>query len=176
MTYHQQRYKFFGDIKFVFANNKIKIYSPSSYITHLHIKYLFIFAAVLYFGSMRKVVALSLLILANIIILAHITIPHHHHNGFVVLICDFSATNDAKEHLTEECILDEFYFRSDSSQNSFLSSVFYIEGFPVICNVVTSQLEIQNYDNLTFRRKPYFLSYHTEYISQSLGLRAPPVC
>ena len=29
---------------------------------------------------------------------------------------------------------------------------------------------------LPFRQKPYLLSFHIEYISQSLGLRAPPTC
>ena len=111
--------------------------------------------------SVKKAIALSFILLANAILLAHAVMPHHHHDD---------------GNKIEECPLKAVYVRFDnnkslvdlSNDNSIQYPVLFL--FPV--NPV---VEITKLESLPFRQKPYLLSYHTGYISQSIGLRAPPV-
>lgn len=150
---------------------------------------------------MKKVIALPLLLLANLVILAHAIVPHHHHDKIVVSICDFLSIEDALEHthsdhhhgqekghehtghdLGEECLLNELYIRASSNQNlsashsgDFDLSNSHLD-FPLYFCEFNQQIDLTDYGELPFRQKPYVYSYHTYYITHSLGLRAPPVC
>lgn len=147
---------------------------------------------------MRKVVALTFLLLANIIILAHAVVPHHHHNQVPVALNvahhehDSDAIYDHHHHDDtapaehngnshghggiEECLLEKAFIRIGNDNQAFQSLDFDL--LPCIISLFSgySTPKIADDVGLPFRQKPYLLSYHTEYISVSLGLRAPPIC
>lgn len=155
---------------------------------------------------MKKAIPFIFLLLANIIILAHTFVPHHHHDSIAVAIVNtFSAddeavhnhghgnnhihthshdkANNTKAHdhsgheLSEECLLNAPYLRQNqvkqfsSADNDFSP----VPDFIILFSLVP-RININDYGELPFIQKPYLISYHTTYISQSLGLRAPPVC
>ena len=47
---------------------------------------------------MKKIVSTSLLLLANIIMLAHTIVPHHHHNGFVGALLERNIKERSQDH------------------------------------------------------------------------------
>lgn len=47
---------------------------------------------------MKKTISTSLLLLANIIMLAHTIVPHHHHNGLVVALVERNVKERSKDH------------------------------------------------------------------------------
>lgn len=47
---------------------------------------------------MKKITSTSLLLLANIIMLAHTIVPHHHHNGFVVALLERNIKERSQDH------------------------------------------------------------------------------
>lgn len=148
---------------------------------------------------MKRVIGLLLLFLANIVVLAHAVIPHHHHDKVVVSILNILFINDVLEHehtdplrndgyahsgaeLNETCLLNELFIRSyfgqsvlsaNSNDFDFTNSHSYS---PIICYDIVPLIEILDYGELPFKQKPYVNSYHTHYITHSLGLRAPPFC
>jgi hypothetical protein len=145
---------------------------------------------------MKRIIRLSLLFLANIVVLAHVVVPHHHHGRVIVSICNIFSIDDVLNHkhedcllecdeyehsecfLNEDCILNELYTRSNvSSANSNDSDLtnFYID-FHIICHDIIPIIRIQDYNELPFRQKPYINSCYSHYITHSLGLRAPPAC
>lgn len=146
--------------------------------------------------SMKRTIAISFLLLANIIILAHVIVPHHHHEGMPVAFCKISFSDDNSErthsshshsngkddhsHDSEvNCTLCQLYIRAEinSSLSSLASALANLHiDFPVICYNISTLTDIQESEGLPFRQKPYTISYHSHYIVHSLGLRAPPVC
>ena len=139
--------------------------------------------------SIKKVVSLSFLLIANMLILTHVLVPHHYHED--TGLCFVSHCRDSKEahrHENNEpqnhheenanpdiCTIDVFSKTTDKNikiacHNDCMQTVFLS---PV------SSLNIQDYIDSTktsFLPCPCFPSCHIEYVSQSLGLRAPPVC
>jgi len=131
--------------------------------------------------SIKKTIALTFLLFAGTVILAHSVIPHHYHNGipFVTVHHEYDGNlHDRHPHNQKESIDDCFfatvYVRLNNDQQITIQSLdFDFDLLPCfltlfsdyfICKIEKSQ------------HKPYLLPYHIEYISQSLGLRAPPVC
>ncbi|MDR2917252.1 MAG: hypothetical protein LBV74_20860 [Tannerella sp.] len=145
---------------------------------------------------MKRTIAISFLLLANIIILAHVVIPHHHHNGMPVAFCKISLSDDNSEYTHSfhshsdgendhshesdaNCTLCQLYIRADlnNSPSSLTSALanFHID-IPTFCLDISSLTDIQGFESLPFRHKPHIISYHSHYIVHSLGLRAPPIC
>ncbi|MDR2804571.1 MAG: hypothetical protein LBB85_02865 [Dysgonamonadaceae bacterium] len=146
---------------------------------------------------MKRAFGISFLLLANIIILAHSAIPHHHHNGMPVAHATTHHEHDDAGHdhhhhdteqpvkhdgnshrhnMAEDCLLRKVYVKASNDERAFR---FMDNDFaPFFCLFVLhttySIPKITDY-GLPFRQKPYLISCLTEYISQSLGLRAPPV-
>ena len=141
--------------------------------------------------SIKKAIALSFLLLANTIILAHAIVCHHHHDAIPITLaathhddnCDshdaqpIDPCNNSYCHgCIENCSLIKIYIRFNNERQlfqlhdfdfdrpSYTLTLFSDYSIPLIADDV----------GLPFRQKPYLLSYSTEYISQSLGLRAPP--
>ena len=135
--------------------------------------------------------------LANIILLAHTIVPHHHHENDVVCFFD-SYCKDCKEaqnhehhntlnHLCENggnlsekcCIIDNVYI---PAHNHTIKSTFFHIHSKCHCDqmfemLMPNSLNIQDFDDktlITYQHKPDSVNYHTDFISQSLGLRAPP--
>ena len=146
--------------------------------------------------SIKKMIALSFLLLANAAMLAHAVIchhhdiipvsltavhcehdgnscDHHHHDTQPVGQCNYQGCHDE----IANCSLTIVYARfTNNKQVSQLLS-FDFNQLPCILIPFSdySAPQISDDANLPFRQKPYLISYHSEYISQSLGLRAPPL-
>ena len=141
---------------------------------------------------MKKAIKLSFLLLANTVLLVHVAIPHHHHhnNTAVCILAIHCADNkempkhthdsDCQQHddgsEMEECPLKEVYVRLEN--NKLLVDISLDNNFqyPVLLFSFNPMDRMTGLMGLTFRQNPYLLPYYTNYISQSLGLRAPPVC
>jgi cell division protein FtsL len=147
---------------------------------------------------MKKITALSLLILANIVILAHAVIPHYHHNRIPVAIINISHTDDNTEHsdayhthangesnhgdhsTDDECALHKLYFNTDNQDN--LSSINPITSgsnnhdFPMIYLFIPAESESLYFKELYPDPNYYLFSFYSHYITHFIGLRAPPVC
>ena len=140
---------------------------------------------------MKRAIALSFLLLANIALLVHAVIPHHHHNELTVCFFATTCTDSAKAHKhthgsdcqhhhdgsgMEECPLKKMFVRFENNKlfddlrldNDIQYPVLFL--FPIHPIV-----EITGLKDLPFRQNPYLLSCYTDYIAPSLGLRAPPV-
>ena len=152
--------------------------------------------------SIKKAIALSFLFLANAVMLAHAVLPHHHHGGLVYFMatahhqhdcdhyhCDHHHCNDAQSEDgnsdytpcnddIEDCELATIYFKFENQRRTFQRSDFDFDLFSFDFALFTDNHtpSIDDDIGLPFRQNPYLLPCHLEYISQSLGLRAPPVC
>jgi len=127
--------------------------------------------------GMRRVVAISFLLLAHICVLAHAVVPHHRHDRVVVVdvFQHEGADHDHDHQGCEVCVLDNA-FTSDEIKRSHAESC-------ACCHAVATVLpdsyclpEIQVGDGPAFRPKPPIVTYHYQYLTHSLGLRAPPAC
>ena len=143
--------------------------------------------------SVRKAIALSFLFLANAILLVHAVVAHHHDGIPVALVAichDHDCTsqhpddadplecNDPYCHGNiKDCSLSLLYANFEYDKKAFQSQDFNIELLFCILTLFTdNNAPLINDIGLPFRQNPYLQSYNTEYISQSLGLRAPPAC
>ena len=143
---------------------------------------------------MKKTIALLFLLLANLFLLAHNIAPHHHHGEMVT--CFDTHRNDLNEacnhehhdiqtqqHEHEEnsssdkcCNIDNSYFPTENKIN--ISCEIHTKCDCVQAFILTSYtLNMQDFIDDTiihFRQNPYVPIFHSDFISQSLGLRAPP--
>lgn len=132
---------------------------------------------------MKKAVAISFLLLANIVILAHVIVPHLHHDRVPVALSSHieheAPLNDMQDHTgMEDCLLSQVYARMDNERQLSQSIDFDISLFPLLSLFLPegSFSETTYLEGFPFRQKPYIKSFHTTFISRSTGLRAPPVC
>lgn len=153
--------------------------------------------------SLKQIISISFLLLANIILLAHAVVPHHHHNGVVVAIFDVRGTerNDHHHHdhgdhqhaqeskqathqhqhngnnFSELCALNDVYTRSDKV-SKILNQNHCCYG-PLLFVVLPANIDnfgLPDLVGLPFRQKPYINSNYLSFLTGSTGLRAPPVC
>jgi hypothetical protein len=152
----------------------------------------------------KKIISTSLLLLANIIMLAHTIVPHHHHNGFVVALLERNIKERSQDHHhassdhnhtpsdhhqapsthnhesnseTEKCALNEVYTRSDNSPKfECYENCDYKTSKTFVSPRGIDKFSLVNEGGLPFRQKPYIESYYSKFSSGSIGLRAPPVC
>ena len=142
--------------------------------------------------SLKKAIAISFLLFANTIWLAHAIIPHHHHNGLIFILTTAHQAHDCNSHDDndahsdgncdyplcnsgiENCELATIYAKFDSDKRIVSDN---LDLLPVVFALFSNDdiPQITDDTGLPFRQKPYLIS-HTEYISQSIGLRAPPAC
>jgi hypothetical protein len=147
---------------------------------------------------LKKIVRFTLLLFANATLLAHVAIPHHHHEN--ALVCFFNSNGEEShetcnhKHQTEQnqqnknnenpsekcCFIDNVYL---PAHNHTTKTTCHVHKkcdcgqtpFTLISNTFDFQ-DIAETTLFHFRHKPYLVDYLTDYISQTLGLRAPPVC
>lgn len=151
--------------------------------------------------SMKKAIGVGLLLLANMVLLVHAVIPHHHHDKLPNL-CNISyhqydavhrcqhfkdniivSENDENTHRSlslEDCLLDNVYIRfmneSHTIQAAELGSDIDFH-FALLYLSTDNSIRIgSDYDFLPFRQEPHLESLYTSFIAQSYGLRAPPLC
>ena len=147
--------------------------------------------------SMRghKVIQLSFLLLANIILLAHAIVPHHHHEDEGLCFFETRCPMDeeacsGENHDTQTahhehnqfpssdqcCLIDNAYapaineIKTSCSQHekcdcryTLISNILYT------CDTCDEPI-------IHFRQNPSVPHFYSEFIAQSIGLRAPPAC
>ena len=118
---------------------------------------------------MKKRIALFFLLLANTILLAHAVIPHHH-------LEDIQPVGQCNHENMKDCPLTTLYIKFDNDKPILQTHNFNLSFSPCVLTPFSdiSIFPIPDTIGLPFRQKPYLLSYYTDYISQSLGRRAPP--
>jgi len=141
---------------------------------------------------MKKAIALSFLLLANTVLLVHVAIPHHHHHhqAAVCLSTIHCADNGETHRHTsnsccqqhndgseiEECPLKEVYVRIENNKSSVDLNLENEIQYPTLFLFSVNPMDgITGLKGLPFRQNPYLIPCYIDYISQSLGLRAPPV-
>jgi hypothetical protein len=133
---------------------------------------------------MKRAISLSFLLLANIVLLAHVLIPCQHDHDTIICAClpeDRCETNDTGND--EDCPMEESPMDVDLFvRNKNINSVndFCLNGaiqHPVLLFFANNSIvDTDDLEGLPLRQKPYLLTGHTDFISRSLGLRAPPAC
>lgn len=153
------------------------------------------------YSSMKKAIGIGLLLLANMVLLVHAVIPHHHHNH-LFSSCEISfhrheavhhcqhlqGKSDISENFQdtpkklslEDCQLDNIYIRFVDENNLLETSEFHSDAdvrFLLTLYSIENSIQIESDPPpLSFRQKPHSESLYTNYTSQSKGLRAPPYC
>lgn len=135
---------------------------------------------------MKRAVTIPLLLLANIFILAHAVVPHHHHDRTTVVVHLFE--HDGDEHRScgenlpaghddgrEECFLYKAY-ASKEIKRGHGELCLCCHPVEIVLPAGCSLPEIQASGLPALRPEPPVLTYHYQYLTRSLGLRAPPVC
>ena len=149
------------------------------------------------YSSMKKAIGIGLLLLANLVLLVHAVIPHHHHNPlFNSCIISFhqhdavhhcqhlqskatTSENDENTHRNlslEDCLLDNVYIRFVNDNHSIQGNESNIDFQPLFLLSDNSIRIESDFTPLPFRQKPHSESLYTSHITQSKGLRAPPFC
>ncbi|MDR0333423.1 MAG: hypothetical protein LBI15_08135 [Dysgonamonadaceae bacterium] len=139
--------------------------------------------------NVKRAISLSFLLLANIVMLAHAVVPHHYHeNTGVCILLHCRDSNEAHRHenhhsqnhehkgntLSDECDIDIHAFAK--SENNDCCSYINCDCEQILYTLILDRVSISSFDTkIPFQHKPYLISYHTKYVSQSLGLRAPPI-
>lgn len=148
---------------------------------------------------MKKAIGIGLLLLANIVLLVHAVIPHHHHDQ-LFNFCDITfhqhdainhcrhlqstgtfSENDKHTHRglgLDDCVLDDVYVRFVNDDHRIYVDESHID-FPssLLCSLPYNPIQIKAaFTPLPFRQKPHLESFYTNHITQSTGLRAPPYC
>ena len=138
--------------------------------------------------SIRRAIALSFLFFAKTIVLSHAIIPHHYHNQIPVASfahhhheCGLSYDHhsnlcvDPYCHIhgnVEDCKLAEYYIKICKCKQAFLLHHCDTELFFCFLTLFSDYtVSIADDISLQFGQN---ISHYTKYISQSLGLRAPP--
>lgn len=147
--------------------------------------------------KMKKAIFIGFLLLANIVLLAHAMIPHRHLDGIAVAHleshCHDSTDSHHEDHdhdfnhrttphqhednPSEHCLLNIIYTRSESNMK-IISPVYYNCGLLLFLDVPGTKDKFGLVDIvvLPIKQKPYSESFYSRFSSNSVGLRAPPVC
>ena len=143
---------------------------------------------------MKRAIAWSFLLLANIALLAHSVVPHHHHHHSFAACFQTSHCTDCEEASkpscdsdrhrqndqckTEECqLLREMYLRIDPNKTEVDSSHDHeIQNLVWFLFSIHPMVEINGLEGLPFRQNSCLPLFYTDFAAQSNGWRAPPVC
>lgn len=140
----------------------------------------------------KRTTAIFLILLANIVLLAHAVIPHHHHHNNNVCTESSTCQTDGKSHEHSNCK------HNDSSKEQYDCCVLkQVVTIPVnqikpefkclICNddhndldtfhfvLFTSWYSNSPIECFAVKWKNYKPSFKPQFVSIGFGLRAPPV-
>lgn len=132
-----------------------------------------------------------LLLIVNVVLLTHAVLPHYHRNPLSSLICliedssqkDFDH-HDKKTHShsssneEEECVINDACsaaIRKEctaSAEQQLEHHHFFVPLLYLVENSVQCQFLLLN----EFEQKPYLDFNYSSFITQTIGLRAPPCC
>ena len=144
----------------------------------------------------RRAVAISFLILANIVLLAVAVVPHHHHGDMICFATshchhghdgvdkscchhDTQQPLHSHEHSDANCCnVDEWLLPNIEPEHKHqhhclcttCNNSFFVAVLPDLTEPTIPPA------GLPFRQTPTTVTYLCIYVSQTLGLRAPPCC
>ena len=141
--------------------------------------------------NIRRTISLFVLLLANVIMLAKPVVCYLQHNSIIpVTVCSTNQKHNCSKHAkqhnypgtkqekkccdTERCFLHNLSLQESSVKLPGLSSNdvdVSISDIPVYRTIQITELT-----GLPFRQKPYIPLFYAHFVSQSIGLRAPPAC
>ncbi len=145
--------------------------------------------------TIKKAISVSLLLFVNMLMLAHIVIPHHHHEEAETVCLFDTHCKDSKEAHNHEChdthnhdhegnptenkcCIDKVYTRADN--NARTCSVHKnCNCWQTLYTLIPNNFNAQDFVDDTvihFRQKPHLPLFYTDFVAQSIGLRAPPAC
>ena len=134
-----------------------------------------------------KRIAIFFILFANILVLAHSIIPHHHHKGLVVNIATTNSTHnndknfndhshdnddDADCALRNEILIPGRSFRYATDQNNEDPELNFLQDTN---NAITVSINPIFYSFCSFSQIHYDLSQYLFLLNNSRGLRGPPV-
>lgn len=152
---------------------------------------------------MKRITAIFFILLANIALLAHAVIPHHHHDKVAVAIINIfeghqshNHENDEHDHShhhqtaehhshhhshngdAEECLISDTVYIPSKIQED-LANADWLDGqdFDIELIWIADNISIAPcFEVLSLKPKPYTARIHLDCLTRSIGLRAPPVC
>ena len=140
----------------------------------------------------KRFTALSFILIANIVLLAHVVLPHHHHDAEICMESQHCETEDSghnhdqddtehKNHQhhgeseTSNCVLDQDIpiltnkVKTGSQLSDISANTIYTT------YISLNKLDLCNYKaNRTNAPPPLIKQRYTEYAPGTFGLRAPP--
>lgn len=144
--------------------------------------------------KMRKIISLIMVIFANIFILAHVALPHSHHDGTVCFsleelihpnhcsdadnnFSDCCSLNHTKHHHhqnSEHCDLKEIILRqTNNTHDDILPCDHCLSLLYILYPLNELYLEAPEF-GLFAVEKPYLQTYISPFVGSIRGLRAPP--
>jgi hypothetical protein len=130
-------------------------------------------------NSIKKATALSFLLLANTILLIHSAVPHHHHEDIVVCFFNSHTCEHEEDSCPEKCcIIDNDYTPAENKVKTSCHTHNKCNCGQMLFALISNSLNTPDFiDNIAihFRQSSYIPLFYSEFISQSVGLRAPPL-
>ena len=154
---------------------------------------------------MKRTFSIVMLLIANVILLTHSTIPHHHHDKVAVAIVYFGeeetehhhAHNGESHHhhghdsdghhhdgpescfLTEtleEAVVPDTSLEIAAPLNSSHLLQHLLPAWEAVIIEAASAVDALQYLRHPFRVRPYFTSVYLAFVESRSGFRAPPFC
>jgi len=128
---------------------------------------------------MRKKTAIGFLLLANIVLLAHAVLPHHHHNDgsvcFFVNSCnkDVSGDNENHQNRCDDCSLINNVFINQQQGQDHIK--YEPASHPVSFIISDNHIDFKQLTSFSFENIPFLTSLYSSATLRTYGLRAPPV-
>jgi len=128
---------------------------------------------------MRKKVAICFLLLANIVLLAHAVLPHHHHNDgsvcFFVNSCnkDVSGDNENHHNRCDDCSLINNVFINQQQGQDHIK--YEPASHTVLFIIPDNHIDFKQLTSFSFEHIPFLTSFFSSAVLRTCGLRAPPV-
>jgi len=142
--------------------------------------------------NIKRVISLSILLLANVIMLAQPVVRYiqNYNNQAPVVACSTNQKRNCSKHTeqqscsntthekkgcdTEKCLLRNLFSQENSIK--LPKPIFNDFDFTISDILACRITPITDLTGLPFRQKPYIPLFYADFVSQSIGLRAPPVC
>ena len=136
----------------------------------------------------KKAVCFTALWLSNILLLVHIALPHHHHGEEEICFLSSCCQDNEEAHHHEQdgipssekcCTIDNVYTSANNDtkiaccdhENCSCGQWLYA----IVPNILNTCDFVEN-TTIYFRQNPYIILFYADFVAQSVGLRAPPVC
>jgi hypothetical protein len=134
---------------------------------------------------LKKWTCILFIFTANILLLAHSIIPHHHHNGiphfeWLASHSEDECHNCCHHENGETCLfeqnIDAVCETKEDCACILCDSHDYHQGMLLQAVLLTYTYDFSSVrENFSLKEPPYLISYHFDYAGSGLGLRAPPM-